>query len=169
MGIKESSLYNHFRSKEEILESIYQLFKEEHARSLPSIDILPAIARNSTIEKFLLDGMASYKKSVEDDLHEKMWRILNIEQFRDQRARDIILNEVYKGTIEFLEKAFEAFIKENKLNGNARTLAIQYQYPLFTMMTEYLLVKYDDKDTCDVENKMQEHLQFFLKNLKKTS
>lgn len=163
VGIKESSLYNHFRSKEEILESIYQLFKAEHDLALPSVDVLPVIAKTSTIEKFLLDGMESFKRSVADELHEKMWRILNIEQFRDQRAREIILNQVYKRTIDFLEHAFQAFMNENKIKqDNPRMLAIQYQYPIFTMMTEYLLVKYDDNDTTDVENKMNEHLQYFL-------
>ncbi|WP_394236341.1 TetR/AcrR family transcriptional regulator [Niallia oryzisoli] len=166
VGIKESSLYNHFRSKEEILESIYQLFKAEHELALPSIDVLPVIAKSTTIENFLLDGMESFKRSVADELHEKMWRILNIEQFRDQRARDIILNQVYKGTIDFLEHAFLAFMEENKVtHGNARFLAIQYQYPIFAMMTEYLLLKYDEKDTSEVDTKMQEHLQFFLHNL----
>ena len=166
VGIKESSLYNHFRSKEEILESIYQLFKREHDLALPSIDQLPAIAKSTTIEKFLLDGMERFKRSVADELHEKMWRILNIEQFRDQRARDIILIQVYKGTIDFLEHAFLAFMEENKLKqGNARLLATQYQYPIFTMMTEYLLLKYDEKDTSEVDTKMQVHLQFFLHNL----
>ncbi|KAA9028549.1 TetR/AcrR family transcriptional regulator [Niallia endozanthoxylica] len=166
VGIKESSLYNHFRSKEEILESIYQMFKAERDLALPSKGKLSFIAKNTSIETFLLQGMESFKRSVEDELHEKMWRILNIEQFRDQRARDIILNQVYKGTIDFLEHAFQAFMDENKMKqSNARLLAIQYQYPIFTMMTEYLLLKYDDKDTADVENKMQGHLQFFLHNL----
>jgi len=166
VGIKESSLYNHFRSKEEILECIYQLFKEERDLALPSKDKLSFIAKNTRIETFLLQGMESFKRSVDDELHEKMWRILNIEQFRDQRARDIILNQMYKGTIDFLEHAFQAFMDENKIKqGNARLLAMQYQYPIFTMMTEYLLLKYDDRDTTDVENNMQEHLQFFLHNL----
>jgi len=166
VGIKESSLYNHFRSKEEILECIYQLFKEERDLALPSKDKLSFIAKNTRIETFLLQGMESFKRSVDDELHEKMWRILNIEQFRDQRARDIILNQMYKGTIDFLEHVFQAFMDENKIKqGNARLLAMQYQYPIFTMMTEYLLLKYDDRDTTDVENNMQEHLQFFLHNL----
>ena len=38
-------------------------------------------------------------------------------------------------------------MNEKKIKeGNARTLAIQYQYPIFTMMTEYLLLKYDHKE-----------------------
>jgi AcrR family transcriptional regulator len=167
VGVKESSLYNHFKSKEEILELIYQLFEEFRVQSLPNPSIIPMIIKNTTIETFLIEGMEIFKKSVEDPLHEKMWRILNIEQFRDHRAREIILNQVYGGTIELLSNAFEAFMNEGKIKrGNPRTLAIQYQYPIFTMMTEYLLLKYDEKDTQDVEKRMREHVQLFLVNLK---
>ena len=163
VGIKESSLYNHFKSKEAILELIYDLFQEQHSKAFPSIEILPELAKMTSIETFLLKGMENYKNSAEDPLHEKMWRILNIEQFRDQRARNIILNQVYAGTIDFLEKAFEAFMNEDKIKqGNASKLAIQYQYPLFSMMTEYLLLKYDHKEIDSVEKKMKDHLNYFM-------
>ena len=52
----------------------------------------------------------------------------------------------------------EKKIKES----NARTLAIQYQYPIFTMMTEYLLLKYDQKENGSVEQKLKEHLNFYM-------
>ena len=32
----------------------------------------------------------------------------------------------------------------------------------FTMMTEYLLLKYDHKETDSVEQKMKEHLNFYM-------
>ena len=92
-----------------------------------------------------------------------MWRILNIEQFRDQRARDIIINDVYKGTVDFLEVAFQIFIDKGELKQqNAKILATEYQYPLFTMMMEYLLLRYDGIVTAEVEMKMENHLTFFL-------
>ena len=162
VGIKESSLYNHFKSKEAILEMIYLLFQQQNASAFPSVDILPELVKWISVEDFLWKGLENFKKTVEDPLHEKMWRILNIEQFKDQRARDIILN-LYHGTIDFLEVAFKAFMNEKKIKeGNARTLAIQYQYPIFTMMTEYLLLKYDHKENGSVEQKMKEHLNFYM-------
>ncbi|MEO2077365.1 MAG: TetR/AcrR family transcriptional regulator [Bacillus sp. (in: firmicutes)] len=166
VGIKESALYNHFKSKDEILEWIYALFREHHSKTRPNLLTLEAISKSVTINQFLTQGIIHFKQAVEEPLHEKMWRILNIEQFRDQRAREIIMNDVYNGTIEFLEMAFQNFIKEGKLSQqNARILAIEYQYPLFTMMTEYLLLKYDNKDTGEVEYKMENHLNFFLASI----
>ncbi|MGG3561818.1 helix-turn-helix domain-containing protein [Neobacillus rhizosphaerae] len=163
VGIKESALYNHFKSKDEILEWIYSLFRENHSKTRPNQDALEAICNRVTIKPFLTQGIINFKQAVEEPLHEKMWRILNIEQFRDQRARDIIINDVYKGTVDFLEVAFQIFIDKGELKQqNAKILATEYQYPYFTMMMEYLLLRYDGIDTAEVEMKMENHLTFFL-------
>ena len=79
---------------------IYLLFQQQNASAFPSVDILPELVKWISVEDFLWKGLENFKKTVEDTIHEKMWCILNIEQFKDQRARDIILN-LYHGTIDF--------------------------------------------------------------------
>jgi AcrR family transcriptional regulator len=163
VGIKESALYNHFKSKDEILDFIYQMFITIRSENLPSDEQIVGMAKALDIKDFLMSGIDLFKKSVDSELQERIWRILNIEQFRDERARAIILEYMYKGTIDFLEKVFQAFMNEQKLPvQNARLLAIHYQYPIFTMMTEYLLLKYDNKDTSEVETTMHQHLNWFI-------
>ncbi|WP_042461389.1 TetR/AcrR family transcriptional regulator [Neobacillus dielmonensis] len=166
VGIKESALYNHFKSKDQILEWIYDLFRELHAKTRPTEEQLRMIVKHTTIQEFLTQGLSNFKQAAADPLHEKMWRILNIEQFRDQRAREIILKDVYYGTIRFLETALQGFMQEQKINQeNAAVLAVEYQYPLFAMMTEFLLLRYDGKDTQELEEKMNQHLYYFLSKL----
>jgi AcrR family transcriptional regulator len=168
VGIKESALYNHYKTKDEMLETIYTIFRnEQKQRSLPPVAMLDKILETVTPEAFLMQGFLNFKQTINNPLLVKIWRILNIEQFRDQRAREIILNDIYKGTIDFLEAAFKIMIKKGQIkNLDPRTLALEYQYPIFTVMTEYLLLKFDNRDTADLEQRVEQHIQYFIQNVK---
>lgn len=167
VGIKESALYNHYRTKDEMLETIYAIFRSEQQKSLPPVERLEAILGSVLPEEFLLQGFANFKKTVSSPLLVKIWRILNIEQFRDNRARSIILQDIYKGTTDFLEAAFRIMIAKQQIKPlNPRMLAFEYQYPIFSVMTEYLLLKFDDQDTSELEKQVEWHIRYFIDNVK---
>jgi len=169
VGIKESALYNHFKTKDDILSTIYSIFLTElRQKGLPPMEKLDEILKTLTPEQFLLRGFTNFKKSVNSPLATKMWRILNIEQFRDSRARKIVLEDIYKGTIDFLEAAFQIMIENGAIKPHdPRLLAFEYQYPLFSVMTEYLLLKFDDQDTAELDKRVEDHVHYFIGNLKK--
>lgn len=168
VGIKESALYNHYKNKDEMLETIYLIFRnEQKQRSLPPIEKLDDILGAMTPEAFLMQGFMNFKNTINNPLLVKIWRILNIEQFRDRRAREIILNDIYKGTIDFLQAAFGIMINKGQIkNIDPRTLAFEYQYPIFSIMTEYLLLKFDNRDTHDLEQRVESHIHYFIQNVK---
>ncbi|MFS0862335.1 TetR/AcrR family transcriptional regulator [Fredinandcohnia sp. 179-A 10B2 NHS] len=163
VGIKESSLYNHFRNKDEILESILNYFRDDFSKTLPPVELLDEILQKSTVEEFLKAGHRNFKKYMEDETGMKMWRVLQVEQFRFPLAREIILEDLFKKTIDFLELVFSKLIEMNKIrNFEPKLLAIEYQYPVFTLLTEYNILKFDGKDTSEVESKLDQHIAFFL-------
>ncbi|RKQ16693.1 TetR/AcrR family transcriptional regulator [Lysinibacillus endophyticus] len=163
VGIKESSLYNHFANKDEILESILTYFRSDFSKTLPPIEMLDAILQKSTVEEFLKAGHRNFKQFMEDENRVKMWRILQIEQFRSPLAREVILEDLFKTTIHFLEIVFQKLIDLNKIRPyNPKTLAIEYQYPVFSLLTEYTILKFDGKDTSEVETRLDNHIDFFL-------
>jgi len=166
VGIKESALYNHYKTKDEILETIYTLFQMEQQKSLPPVEQLEGILKAVSPKDFLLQGFKSFKHAVSNPLMVKLWRILNIEQYRDSRAREMIIELTYKGTIAFLERAFQILIEQNKIKPlEPRLLAYEYQYPIFAAMTEYLLLKLDDADTNELEQRVESHIQYFIQNV----
>ncbi|WP_158299281.1 TetR/AcrR family transcriptional regulator [Paenibacillus antri] len=169
VGIKESAMYNHFKTKDDILDSIYRLFTSmSEGNGLPDEAQLKAILEHTDLETFLKQGFEIYKRTIENPLLVKIWRILNIEQYRDPRARDIILTYIYKGTIDFLEAAFALLQEQRKMNDeySPKVLAIEYQYPIFSMMTEYLLLTFDGKETDELEDRVRSHIQYFTKYVK---
>ncbi|MDZ5471512.1 TetR/AcrR family transcriptional regulator [Bacillus sp. 31A1R] len=169
VGIKESSLYNHFKNKEEILESIFSIFREEFSKLVPPFEFLDEIISKSTVEDFLLRGYENFRTHINHPVNEKFWRILYIEHYREPLAREIFLNDIIKGTIDFLESAFEKFIQLGKMKAYpTKLLASEYQYPLFSMHAEYNMLRFDGKDTSEIEQKMKDHIQFFLEHVTET-
>lgn len=169
VGIKESAFYNHYKTKDDILVTIYSIFRTElREKGLPPIEKLDEILKSMTPEEFLMKGFMNFKQSINNPLEIKMWRILSIEQFRDPRARQIILEDIYKGTIDFLEAAFKIMIEMGAIKPHdPRLLAFEYQYPLFSVMTEYFLLKFDGLDTAELEKRVEDHIHYFISNLKK--
>lgn len=166
VGIKESAMYNHFKTKDEILDTIFDLFRNIQKRALPPIDKLEAILAVQSPQDFLAQGFENFRRTVEDPVLVKLWRILNIEQYRDARARQIIRQEVYVGTIAFLEEAFRLMVDKGRIKPlEPRMLAFEYQYPIFSIMTEYLLLKIDDQDTTDLDELVKAHIQTFTQQV----
>lgn len=73
------------------------------------------------------------------------------------------MNAIYKGTSDFLESAFLLLQQQKKIKDtfSPRMLAVEYQYPIFAMMTEYLLLKFDDKDTDELQQRVEDHIRYF--------
>lgn len=42
-----------------------------------------------------------------------------------------------------------------------RLLAVEYQYPAFSLLAEYNILKFDGKDTTEVERRLDQHIDFF--------
>ncbi|MEK4513263.1 MULTISPECIES: TetR/AcrR family transcriptional regulator [Paenibacillus] len=165
VGIKESSLYNHFRNKNEIIETIYTNYRMELARILPSMEKVDELIPLMEPEVFMQQGFTLFKMSYNNPTFEKMWRIVQIEQFRDVRARDIYLNDICNNTLLFVEQVFQKLINMGKMKPLDPTdLAAAYQYPVFAMMIEYYILKCDQKDTSLLEKRMNNHIQQFFQN-----
>jgi AcrR family transcriptional regulator len=162
VGIKESSLYKHFKSKEEILETIFFNFRKEVAHICPPVHQLEKIVSIMSPKAFLERGVLNFKEHIENATMRKIWRIVFIEQYRDPLARDIYLNDILGSTVAFLEKAFGIMISKNLIKPhNPKTLAVEYQYPIFTMVAEYLMLKFENGDVSEAERKMSDHIEFF--------
>lgn len=165
VGIKESSLYNHFHNKDEIIETIYTNYRIILSQVLPSMEKADELLASLEPEQFMRQGFALFQESVDHPMIEKMWRIIQIEQFRDVRARDIYMNDICNNTLYFVEEVFRKLIRMGKIKPHdPAELAASYQYPVFAMMIEYYILKCDQKDTSLLEERMSKHIHQFFKN-----
>lgn len=163
VGIKESSLYNHFINKAEILETIYYNFRMDITKIVPPLDRLGTIVSAMSVDVFLRQGFQNFLKHIQHPQMEKIWRIIYLEQVRDEAARTIYLNDIVQGICDGITIVFEKYIALGQLKSHdPQILTINYQYPLFQMVNSYILRRLDGQETAGIEQMMVEHIHFFL-------
>lgn len=167
VGIKESSLYNHFPSKEKLLESILEMLRREFRSIFPAPEGMQSLLAHSEPGQFLRNGFERYKAHMNSPGVSRLWRIISIEQYRNPLAREIILQDMIDHTLHFLEGAFAHYVAAGQIRPlDPRILASEYQYPVFAMLTEYTLLKAAGEKTAGLEQRMEEHIDFFLAAVK---
>ncbi|WP_424356134.1 TetR/AcrR family transcriptional regulator [Methanobacterium sp. MBAC-LM] len=167
VGIKKASLYSHYKSKNEIMDNVFEYFKKElmkmrppEAKNLDKIDkITPEIFRqraNLTLCIF------------KNPLMEKIFRIISSEQFRDKRARMIVLECLIHEPYSFSRTVLEIMVNKSIINEiDPDVKAMEFQYSIYTLFMEYLLLKSDNSDTGKIEEMIEEHLDYFVNSLEK--
>ena len=137
-GIKESSIYNHYKSKEEILDCILDDFKNSIASMRPSdnetINLIQAISPAEIIKLTFVKYVNN-----EDNKYDKIAKIIFIEQYINKRAGDFFMKYMVQEPLEYYKKIFSRIVYKawknyNKKNKNFYmecALCIMY-YNLYT-------------------------------------
>lgn len=167
VGIRESSIYNHYPSKDAIMDSIFAYFQKELVKMRPPEardpdkinEITPDIFRervNRTLDILRTPKMA------------KIFQISSSEQFRDERAKNIILHALIKEPQQFTETVLKKMVENKSIKPiNPKILAVEFQYPLFTLFLEYLLLRSEDSDTSTVEKAISDHVDYFTDTIRR--
>jgi AcrR family transcriptional regulator len=167
VGIKESSLYNHFPSKEQLLDTVLEMLRREYQQIFPPPAEMQRLLVHTEPGRFLRNGFDRYKEHMKRPGVSRLWRIISLEQFRHPQAREIILKDMIDQTLRFLEAAFAHYVASGQIRPlNPRVLASEYQYAVFAMFMEYSLREAAGEPTADLEQRMEEHVDFFLAAVK---
>jgi AcrR family transcriptional regulator len=162
VGIKESSFYNHFRGKDELLELILEMARERYRRFMSADEMLDSLLALRDPADFWADAQRRYLDFLEDPEMRKINRIVNLEQYRNPTARALILEEIIQRPLRFSELVFEKFIAQGKMRKhNPRLLAQEYQMPVYGLFLQFLILDAAGQDTAPVLQNLSEHIQFF--------
>lgn len=162
VGIKESSLYKHFKSKEELIETIFHNFRLNCHAILPPAGQINDIVTKMSVKTFLQQGWRNFQSHIDDPINQHIWRIIYLEQFRHALAMEIYRKDIVERTVSCLTIVFEQMIAHGKLkSGDPALLAREYQYPIFTMVMEYISLKSIDSSTEQIEHQVLQHIEYF--------
>ncbi len=160
MGIKQSALYNHFKNKDAILESLI--------RRLTSSAIVHLFDGKSPQEaakggKSLLMGIATrFKLMSFDPQNEALFKLLMQEIYKNEHIREIYNEYFYQENVKTLSATFFVMMQEETIrSGDPLLLANEFFAPLFFYQMQVTLLKIDKKSTSSVVTLFEKHVDHF--------
>ena len=175
VGIKKSSIYSHYTSKEAILMDIFEYFTDqfEYNELLNSKDLLLTKDNELLLENpelFYHQGSEAMKQMLSEERNLKIWKLIFIQMHYNKTIRLFFQNEMLIKPLEFWNKFF-TILKDNKIinqNTNPKLLAKEYySFPIYLLLE--ICAKHDDisqKYLDDFFEETEEHAKFLLDCIK---
>ena len=175
VGIKKSSIYSHYSSKEAILMDIFNYLSNlfENDELLNSKDLLLNADNEILLENpelFYHQGSEAIKKLFSNERNLKIWKLIFIQMHYNDDIREFFQNEILIKPLEFWN-GFFTILKEKgiiKEDSNPKLLAKEYySFPIYLLLE--ITAKYDDipqESLDDFFKEAEEHANFLLECVK---
>lgn len=169
VGIRESSIYNHYKNKESILDAIIDYFKSElNQSSIPEEEGEDLIDKGP--EVFFDIGAKTYIDRINTPEMEKIWRLISIETYHNDKMRDFFKKELLEEPLDIWENTFQTMIDKKMIKPvNPRTLAYEYFSFIIFLFFEYFVLKYDEDFDSFMDlalDRIKNHTEFMLEAIK---
>ena len=169
VGIKDASLYNHFKSKQEIFDSIVALISK-HISSLSEQLGLPQYDKETKeasefFKKLDMQKLKELSKKaftfyLTDPYISRFWKIAHMEQYQNEQIYSMFRQIFIDNAISYQTKLFQEMIDINILKKrDARAAAINFYAPIFLLLTRYSNETDKMNDALDILDKQIE--EFF--------
>lgn len=160
-GIRESSIYHYFTSKEDILNCIYARMDEflENAKlNLGPIDqIVTTVSPIEFFEMFFLGFSKSH-----DELTNKISLFIMKEDFRDIRAKEYVVEKNCREMAKLIQSILEQYKKVGKIKQTCDCEFVSHElnYYFLGMLTEWTHLKYEGEVDCYLVERLKKHLSY---------
>jgi len=96
VGIKKASVYNHFESREAIVEAMYEFLREQSKASNSAPINLEALMSDKSLKEILMTVVGSYKNMSTSSEMYAFYKIIMSERSLDKTAAEIMVMETEK-------------------------------------------------------------------------
>lgn len=133
LGLVKSSMYKHYKSKEEIWNSLLDRMIAYYNERFGSAENLPPVP--DTLDELVAMTMRMVDITVHDERIVMTRKLLSIEQYRDDRARQLATKHFLTGLNEMFTYIFDGMMKKGLLrNDDPRMLAFAYTAPVSSLI-----------------------------------
>lgn len=169
VGIKESSIYNHYSSKKEILISILDYFKEHFKE-----DSLHEENRYQLLEKnpieFYHTGSTAFKELLIKERILKILKLIFVQMYQVDEIKEFFSKEILEKPLAFWSEVFGVLIRKNIIRDTIKPeklAEMYYSFPIFKlweMFVEY--DKFPENEINTMFDEVEEYHKFLINSLR---
>ncbi len=159
LGLVKSGVYKHFESKEAIWNALLDHMIAYYEARFGSAEHLPPVP--DSLEELVAMTMRMVDFTVHDEMIVKTRRLLSIEQYRDERARDLATKHFLTGLTDMFTPVFAGMMDKKLLRrDDPRMLAFAYTAPISALIR---LCDREADQTDDAMAKIEAFSRHFVK------
>ena len=133
LGLVKSAMYRHFESKEDIWNALLDEMIAYYAERFGSPEHLPPVP--DSLEALVAMTMRMVDFTIHDERIIMTRKLLTIEQFRDERARDLATKHFLTGLKEMFTHVFSGMMENGLLRrDDPAMLAFAYTAPISALI-----------------------------------
>ena len=175
VGIKKSSIYSHYPSKEAILMDIFDYFTDlfEENELLNSKDFNLSVDNEILLENpelFYHQGSEAIRELISQERNLKIFKLILIQMHHNEKIRQFFQDEILVMPLEFWMRFF-TILKEKgiiKKDSNPELLAKEYySFPIYLLME--MCIKHDDIPQSSIDDffkQTEEHAKFIIESVR---
>ncbi|MCR4787531.1 MAG: TetR/AcrR family transcriptional regulator [Lachnospiraceae bacterium] len=166
VGIKAPSLYNHFRSKEELIREMYGFLREKAQKNNRSrlVDYTK-LFEEKNLEEILLSSVSSYVGMISNTNMLQFFKTLYSERSTDPTAAGIMVEETERMLAQSKELFYALAVHGKIKNQNADMAAVTYSLTVHSLI-DYRMDKItagELKEFGDENSSVPEEITDFIK------
>lgn len=168
VNIKESSFYNHFASKNQLLEEIFSRYLECANQTILTVEEVDEIVDREGVDGFFGAMMEKFLSVTANPLFQTMRRIVLMESFINPTAAEIAGKNMYSFRKESMERGLRRMMQKGLIKDiDVDAVIIAYCYAASELLDEYLLLDNWNQDAGEIQHRLVNHVRFFTNLLKK--
>lgn len=170
VGIKESSIYNHYQSKESILESILSYYINEMLKEEAPV-MQPKENLNMDFDHFYKEGSDRFISKLSEEKMMKITRIFLVESYHNEKIKKFVKEAIIGYAINGWEDLFNLMKEMNfiKKDADIKQLAESFYYYGLFLLYEHFIINYpedDEKFLIDFKRRTTNHMKILFNSVK---
>lgn len=168
LGVTKAALYKHYKSKQEILDSIIDKMNEldrERVKQyeMPEGEMERVIVqyKETTFDKIKQFTKVQFLHWTEEEFSCCFRKMLTLEQYREPQMAQLYQNYLSSGPLSYIEELFSGMLGDA---AKARQVALDFYGPIFLLYSMYD----GANDKSQVVKLVEEHMDHFLQEMQIT-